>query len=225
MRFKMTIGAAGFQYVSTTTDGKLDIIEWQKRRVRGAYGDLKFTGKGLSLPGHHSQLKRHIQELLDYGVAEDNQIMVDWTYTMYANLVTEANRIGFKGKVVYGNLIDVVRNLWKNGEQIDVIDFDHIGYLESEHLQLLEEACDNDVKVFIGVFATRGNRGGFNWFQQDIINKYNIKPYFHRRGNLTYSLREIQGAAIYFAAQKKKYKCDYEGYQGLSTMVSCVVTK
>jgi hypothetical protein len=225
MRNKMAIGAAAFQYVETTTSGKLDIIAWQNRIVKYRYNNEKMKGKGLSIPGHHSQLKRHIDELSDYGVAEENQIMVDWTYGIYRNLVKEAERLEFKGKIVCGDLANEVRKLWAAGEQVDVIDFDDIGYLSSNHLKLLEDACKTDVKVFVGVFATRGNASGFNKFQTSIIKNLNIQGYFHRRGNYTYSLRDIQGRAVEHTANQNSYSCHYRGYQGRSTMVSCVVVK
>jgi hypothetical protein len=221
----MAIGHAGFQYVSTTTPGKLNTIQWQKQIVHNTYNKIKMDGKGICIPGHHSQLKRHIQELLDYGIAEENQIMVDWTYELYLNLKAEAERIGFKGKVVYGNLIDVVRELWENGEQVDVIDFDDTCYLEQYHLDLLKDACKKDVKVFIGVFTTRGNRGGLNAFQVKLKNQLKIRGYYHKRGNWTYSLRDLQGLAFAREAAKNSYVSQYKGYQGRSTMVSCIVTK
>jgi hypothetical protein len=221
----MTIGTAGFRYVSTTTSGKLEIIDWQKQIVNRAYNKQPLDGRGVSLPGNSSGLKRHIQELTDYGIAEHNQIMVDWDYGIYLDLVAEAKLLGFKGKVMYGNAITVVRDLWQIGEQVDVIDFDHIAYLEPMHLKLLEDACKHDVKVFIGVFATRGHGGGFNQFHSNLIRQYNIKPYIHWRGNVTYSLKEIQGDAMHHTAVNNGYKCHYKGYNGRSTMVSCIVVK
>lgn len=221
----MAIGHAGFRFHSTTTPGKLNIIKWQEREVQKVYKKTKFTGKGVSLPGHHSQLARHRDELLSYGIAEKNQIMVDHTYELYMDLLEEAQRIGFKGQVRCGDLVDIVKNLWKKGEQVDVIDFDDTSYLSDTHLNLLTESCKHDVKVFIGVFATRGNRGGLNKFQQFWKNILGIKPYRHWRGNMTYSLRDLQGKILNYVARKNNYKSQYKKYKGCSTMVSCIVTK
>lgn len=221
----MAIGPSAFRYVSTTTPGKLKVINWQSNIVSKAYQNQRFSGRGISLPGHHSQLERHIKELHDYGIAEHNQIMVDWDRSIYHALSLEAARIGFKGKVVHGDLTEVAEVLWEDGEQVDVIDFDGIGLMGFRDLHFLEKACDRDVKVFIGVFATRGNSGGLTYFQNYMKDKLNIDGYYHRRGNWTYSLRDIQGQSMQHVAQQKGYKCRYVGYQGLSTMVSCVVTK
>ena len=221
----MTIGRAGFQYHPTTTPGKLNIIKWQESAVHQVYNKTKFTGKGVSIPGHHSQLARHRDELLSYGIAEENQIMVDWTFDLYMDLRREAQRIGFKGKVFWADLITVVKSLWKNGEQVDVIDFDDIGHLSQKHVDLLKEACKHNVKVFIGVFATRGARGGLNNFQQYWKNFFNMKPYRHWRGNMTYKLRDLQGMVVGHVARSQNYRSQYKEYKGRSTMVSCVVTK
>lgn len=221
----MSIGPAGFQFVSTTTPGKERTIQWQTGIVHAAYGKASMGGKGVSIPGHRSQLERHRDELLSYGIKEDDQIMVDWDHGVARALKAEAARIGFKGRVVQDDLVNVVRTLWANDEQVDVIDFDDTGHLKQYHLDLLGDACKRDVKVFVGVFATRGNSGGLNPFQERLRKRFNIRGYYHQRGNWTYSLRDLQGRAMEDTASRNGYRCQYKGYQGLSTMVSCVVTK
>lgn len=221
----MAIGKSAFRHTSTTTNGKLSVIDWQKDIVKQRYKNMPFDGMGISLPGKACQLERHRDELLSYGIKEENQIMIDWDFSIYTNLRIKAKEIGFKGLILYGNLINAVKDLWNRGVQVDVIDLDHIGYLEQYHLDLLTEACGRDVKVFIGVFATRGNSGGMNRFQSNLITQSGIQGYYHRRGNYTYSLRDIQGWAMKHTANKNGYDCRYTGYLGKSTMVSCVSVK
>lgn len=221
----MTIGRAGFAYVSTTTRGKLDIIDWQKRVVRCAYNGKDFDGFGFSIPGHHSQLGRHSTELTSYGINESKQIMADWDAVLASNLKAEAVRIGFNGKVVHANLIDAINHTWNLGHQVDVIDFDDTGYLMPYHLSLAKEAFARDVKVMTIVVATRGNGNGLGPFLLEWAHRLKLRQYQHRRGNMAWKWSGIQAGAIETTAREAGYRCHTKTYMGRSTMLSCIITK
>lgn len=222
---KMTIGRSGFAYVSTTTTGKLDVIDWQKETVNLSYSGREFDGIGVSIPGHHSQLTRHSKELTSYGIKEENQIMVDWDAVLASNLNAEATRTGFKGQVVHGDLINVVNDQWKLGRQVDVIDFDDTGYLMPYHLSLAKEAFSRDVKVMTIVVATRGNGHGLSPFLLGWAQRLKLRKYKHWRGNMAWKWSKIQSGAIETTAHDAGYRCHTRTYMGRSTMLSCIITK
>lgn len=221
----MSIGIAGFEHVSTTTPGKLDVIDWQKAIVKNRYGNVTWDGVGISIPGYHEQLSRHSLELSDYGITDEKKIMVDWTYNIYQNLLNEKEKIGFKGHVWHGNLIKLTQMLWEKGIQVDVIDYDDTAYLTQDHLSFLEEACRKDVKVFTLILATRGHSGGLSYFLDNWRKDLDIPAYRHKRGNMTYSWGDIQAGAVISTANKMGYHCDVQKYWGRSSMISCIITK
>lgn len=224
----MGIGATtGFANISTTSPGKLKVIQQQVSLVQNVYNNLKFNGLAIGLPGDGSQLERHIEEYEDCGVKEPNQIMVDIDPNVYQTLLSKATQIGFKGKVIKDDICNVVRQEWKDGNQVDVIDFDDVSYLDYHHIALLDEACRNDVKVFNLVLSTRGNRGGPTDCMLYWAKKLKITRYRHSRGNMAYRYRDIQAKAVEYVANSLGYNCVSYPYRGRGhhTLVSCVVTK
>jgi len=81
-----------FANVNTTTPGKLAVIEKQIRMRQRWQGQVMWAGRGVSLVGHSSQLQRHRDELLAYGIFEQNQYMVDWDEKVIFALREEARR-------------------------------------------------------------------------------------------------------------------------------------
>ncbi len=214
-----------FAYVNTTTPGKLAVIEKQIRMRQRLQGQVMWAGLGVSLVGHSSQLERHRDELLAYGILEQNQYMVDWDNKVTFALREEAQRINFQGHIVLGDINNVVRYFWKNGHQVDVIDYDDVGYLEYKHESLITEACQRDVKLFNVVNTTRGNWWGLSEYLDTWRIKLDCQPYVHQRGNLAYSWGEIQRGAVQTIANKQGYEYRYWPYKGLSTMNVSMVIK
>ena len=214
----MSIKAAGFAYTSTTTPGKIQAINWQKFRVRQRWMNQPMTGYGVCIPGGGMQLDRHITELLDYGVDQTRQIMVDRNRSVVSTLKAAAKNLGFKGQIICGDMFDVIQDLWDAGDQVDVIDHDNTKFVTNEHLAFLEKACENHVKVYIEVFQTRGNRGGLPYELSQWAKTLGIKQYVHRRGNLAWPWGDIQSGAVEYTANNAGYDHFDYPYKGLVTM-------
>jgi hypothetical protein len=225
----MSVKPPGFLYTDTTTPGKVDTIGWQHRRIRYDFNNnVKFTGYGVCLVGKPSLLARHRDELLKNGIDEERQIVVDWTPSIYQGLCKEAKKIGFKGQVICGNIVDVVHKLWDEGKQVDVIDFDDICLLKDYHTDLLIEAIFHDVKVFVLVLTTRGNKYGIGecleYYQMvcDVPREWSSK---HKK--MIDPIGKITEKTIEHVVEGHDYKVRSRRYQGRGNcpMISLLITQ
>lgn len=224
----MSITPPGFLYASTTTIGKENVVEWQINQITRHLDISKFTGYGVCLVGKPDQLSRHRNEMIKSGIPEHKQIMVDWTYSIYLGLLEEADNINFKGQIVCGDIVDVVRKLWANGEQVDVIDFDDICLLKDYHINLLRDAMINDVKVFICVLTTRGNASGIG----ECLEYYQIvcdhpKEWSNKHKKYIDPIGKITEAAFDWTVSGHDYTFKPKRYQGRGNcpMISLLVMK
>lgn len=204
-----------FDTFETTSPGKLDTIEYQNWLRSTIYRDTHFDGYGVSLPGNGQQLARHRDELEGYGIREEKQVMVEHCPYVYESLRQEARNIDFKGEIVFGELNDVVNRLWKEGKQIDVIDFDDVGYLQEYHCNLITEAAKKDVKWFILVLTNRGARD-WTWYLNMWREQLGIpdKVWQQRRMQNRKPWQQVQEGAIRSVSRACNLNLRTKIYQG-----------
>jgi len=208
----------------TTTPQKLAMIEDQVQIVTARFSKQDLKGYCVGLPGAGKQLERHIQEYCDYGIPENRQVMVDYDRNVNKRHIYYKDRLGFKGTVVCGELGKVVNRMWEKGEQIDIIDYDDVGFLEHRHEDLIEKAAQHNVKVIILVFTTRCRKLSplhqYWKTKLGLEKRYNtISKGWHEPVTL------IQAGAVKSLAKQYGFDVTWTSYKGLSPMMRCVLLK
>ena len=205
-----------FETFTTDSPGKFATIQWQMDRFKSIYGETKFDGYGVTLPGKGSQLARHRDELFEYGIKEENQIMVDISANVCHSLRQAAKEINFKGKIIEDDFYHVVRRLWAQGKQVDVIDFDDVGHLKPNHCWLIADASTRNVKMFVLVLT---NRGAKDW--TPYLNDWRVQlkipelVWREKRNSWRKPWREVQEGAIASVCMENSLNWWRKVYQGV----------
>ena len=215
-----------FAYLDTTSPGKLSTIEWQKRILK-YQAKLNLTGLGLGIPGAGIQCDRHREEYKAYGISEDHQIMIDYDWEVHCSQKRWATETNFTGKVICGNLMQEAKKYFDNNEQVDLIDFDDVGFLRSEHEAAIRLSAKNDVKVFILVLTNRCNK--LTYYHRDWKEKLGLEARIARAGRgLSEPVSDIHQGAIRTIANECGYESWFMPYAGRSVgppMLSCLLYK
>ena len=83
--------------------------------------------------------------------------MVDFDPAVHHTQKMWQEQTGYQGHVVKDFLETMCHGLWRNGQQIDMIDYDDVGYLENSHLTMIKYAAQYGVKAMILVITNRCN--------------------------------------------------------------------
>lgn len=190
----MTTHPDNFAYMNTGFQPKLNTINRQIRLVNFHLNNPKFNGLAVGIPGAGLQCSRHVTEYNDYGVKEENQIMVDYSQKVHDTHKLWKNTVNFTGHIKKGNIIDIVNDCWKNGQQVDVIDFDDVAHLHYGHEKLIIDAYNNDVKVFILVVTNRLH--AFSDYHIASASRFNINLQHYTRREWRQNMLGVQLGTI-----------------------------
>lgn len=146
-----------FAYLDTTSPGKLSTIQRQIKLVNTNVPKDTMSGFVVGIPGSGKQCGRHREEYMAYGFDESRQIMVDFDSSVHYTQQVWQEQTGFKGLVACDSLENVCRKMWSNGQHIDMIDYDDVGYLRNRHLKMIENAAKYGVKAITLVITNRCN--------------------------------------------------------------------
>lgn len=145
-----------FDGVNTTTEKKLEVIQWQidlfKERFPQGFG-----GWILGLVGDARQCDRHVKEYADYGILSRKKVFVDEDKNVHIGHIQWKKTTNLRIKLMYDTMWNALNLEWKNGKQIDVIDYDGTRYFSEDHEQVLRAAALNDTKAVIMVMCLRRN--------------------------------------------------------------------
>lgn len=202
-----------FARINTGSQKKLDLIDKQIRIINSRYSSKNLKGYCIGLPGAGLQAERHRNEYKKYGIPERRQIMVDYDLTVHRSQKRYMNKLDYKGKIVYGDLFNVVEDTWRKNKKIDIIDFDGVSFLTPDHDKLIKNAAKNDVKVIIVVLTNRCNKLTdhlIGWKKKLGLRKRYVK----KTNKWQEPVKDIQEGAIRTLAKRYKYDVFCESYKG-----------
>lgn len=202
-----------FARINTGSKRKLDLIEKQIKIVNSRISRSSLKGYCVGLPGAGLQAQRHRDEYCRYGIPESRQVMVDYDLTVHRSQKRYMNKLNYKGKIVHGDMFNVVNDLWSQKKKIDIIDFDGVSFLGEEHEELIVNAAKNNVKVIIVVLTNRCNK--LTDYLIDWKRKLGLRKRFVKaKKKYQEPVRDIQEGAIRALGKKYKYDVISESYKG-----------
>lgn len=215
---------ADFAILETGAPGKLATIEKQVSIINKRFPH-RLPGYCIGIPGTGKQMQRHIIEYDKCGVPESRQIMVDHNEKVYNTQLQAAKELQYKGKLAYGDLMDVAKYLWDTGKQIDIIDYDGVSFLDEKHEAAIKLAAEHNVKVFVLVVTNRCN--GLTPYLENWKKRLGIRKRIIRRDRgYTLPFGELQQGAIKAIAENQGYNVEFISYAGNGPpMLSCVLTQ
>ncbi len=164
-----------FLGVDTGSPGKLHTIQQQIQLINGKF-PLGFNGYCLGLPGTGAQCNRHVDEYSKYGIQPNKQIFVDCEYKVHRAQVRWKENENSSVSLIHGDIQAALNESWKEGKQIDIIDYDGTSFFNPSHEQVLRAANLHDVKVVITVMTTRAPH--LTQYHRDWKQRLGLKMHF-----------------------------------------------
>lgn len=142
---------------STSSKGKTQSTNFIEQHINPGYYERK--GFILMLVGSTEGADRHVQEAYNRGFPEDRQIIVERDGTTFDNLMDyfqHAYRRPYRGRIIYGDLLGVARDLLSRGVPVRDIDLDHCCHYGQQEPELYQLVLDYRIPSFSTTFNTRG---------------------------------------------------------------------
>lgn len=223
----MARSTSQFAYLDTGSEPKLEMIRTQVKIINDKFDPKTLDGYCVGIPGAGLQTPRHRDEYCNYGIPEERQVMVDYDYNVHMTQVAHMSKLNYKGKIICGELGQVVNALWKNDKKVDVIDYDDVSFLLPRHERLIRQAAEKDVKVIILVVTNRCNKlTAYHEHWKTILNLH--KRYVSPSKGYREPIKDIQEGAIKTIGQDCGYDVICKPYAGRDKgppMMSCVLLK
>lgn len=209
----MTRSKHDFAHINTGSWPKLEMIKQQINYINSHVPKESLTGYCIGLPGAGLQAERHCKEYRSYGIPDERQVMVDYSYMVHLSQKEYMEKLNYTGNIVCNDVSSVVRNHWANNKQVDIIDYDGVSHLEQEHENLIVDAAKHDVKVIILVITNRCS--GLSWYHEKWKRELGLaKRYVSPSKGYREPLGAIQEGAIKKIAKDNGYSSWCVKYPG-----------
>ena len=162
-----------FTELSTTTDNKIDVINWENKNFKKAVGSRGEDEVVLGVVGNEEGLYRHIKQWEDLGFKQENMYIVDYDGAVVERLKQQARKLaggienektgmlskiddtGLDQRITEDNILDKAEQLVKEGKNLTHVDYDGTELITNLPLDAQLLADLNTVKTFAIVNTKR----------------------------------------------------------------------
>lgn len=162
-----------FTELSTTTDNKIDVINWENKNFKKAVGSRGEDEVVLGVVGNEEGLYRHIKQWEDLGFKQENMYIVDYDGAVVERLKQQARKLaggienektgmvskiddtGLDQRITEDNILDKAEQLVKEGKNLTHVDYDGTELITNLPVDAQLLADLNTVKTFAIVNTKR----------------------------------------------------------------------
>lgn len=167
--------------------------------------------KAIYLVGAPAGLERHIQDKRrdPFGFRKDkDHIVVEINKKTHAGLVKKAAELNFKGKIIHGDMLDIIRRT----NNISHIDYDGVNVFGKNEIEAIDLCIKKKVDTGLIIVSTR------NFTKELLLLAKRIRSRKSSKNNkLVYTHKNIINKYLQDTLKGKNYHYHLYPYRGMNT--------